>query len=370
MTRQYFNRVLVLLLVFLPGSGSWSLLQAETLDTSGDGSNSLNLAVFVEGQVSVKKKGWTSYTPVVFGTSLRSGDLLRLDNSSHAKVVCSDLTLHDVTTGIVGVPCSVSLPLLQWEDGSTINVTRGSPNDGLSPIVLSPRRTKLLSPYPMLRWTPVPGAGAYSVAVRGPNLISPVQVGVGATETQYPALAPQLESGVDYKLIVQAGDQNSADEPGPGLGFSILNSKDRKVVEKQQKRIEDMELPNGPTQFLISYLYASRGLNAEAIQRLESVSQTFKVAAVERLLGGLYLRIGLPRQAEGRYLSSLDLSKSEKDEEGEMRDHLALAAIYEQALGNDKSARLHLDAALALAKKVGDDLTVNQAGKMLADLKM
>jgi hypothetical protein len=333
-------------------------------------SNAANLAVFIEGQVSVKRKGWTGYAPVVFGSSLRVGDLLHVDDSSHAKVVCSDLTLHDVPTGIGGVPCPSSPPVLQWVDGSLIDPTRGGLSDRSFPIVLSPRKTKLLSPFPLLRWTPVSGAIAYAVIVRGTNFNWSSQVRADQSEIVYPKLAPKLSDGIDYKLIVQTTDHRSSDvEPGKGWGFRILSPSDRNAVEKEQRSIENLGLLEGPTQFLIAYLYATHDVNAEAIQRLESVSHKFKAAAVARLLGDLYLKVGLTRQAEASYLNSLDLCKNEKDVEGEMLAHSALARIYEQAFGNRDSASQHFNAALALAEKIGDDLTADQTRKQLADLK-
>jgi hypothetical protein len=345
-------------------------VQAQHPEAANQITYAANLVVFIEGQVSVKRKGWTGFAPVVFGSTLRVGDLLRVDDSSHAKVVCSDLTLHDVPTGIGGVPCPSLLPALQWVDGSVINPTRGALSDGSFPIVLSPRKTKLLSPHPLLRWTPVSGAIAYAVIVRGTHFYWSSQVSADESEMVYPKLAPKLSDGIDYKLIVQTTDHRSSDvEPGKGWGFRILSQSDSKVVEKAQRSIENLALPEGPTQFLIAYLYATDDVNAEAIQRLESVSHTFKAAAVARLLGDLYLKVGLTRQAEASYLNSLALCKDRKDVEGEMLAHSTLGRIYEQAFGNRDAARQHLNAALALAEKVGDDLTADQTRKQLADLK-
>src|SRR6202165_2783834 len=155
MKQRYWKNAQLVLLLLLQFSPSWLLLQARLVGAENDGSQAVNLAVFIEGQVSVKRKGWTSYAPVVFGTSLRIGDLLHLGESSRAKVVCSDLTLRDISPGIVGVPCEGAKPLLRRPDGSMINATRSLPSDGSFPLVISPRMTKLLSPYPVLRWTPV-----------------------------------------------------------------------------------------------------------------------------------------------------------------------------------------------------------------------
>ena len=148
-----------------------------------------------------------------------------------------------------------------------------------------------------------------------------------ATGVVYPETAPRLESGVNYKLIVEANDRSSSDESGLGLGFSVLSSKDKKIVFEEQKQIENLGLPAGPTQFLVAHLYADHGLYAEAIERLEMISQTFKAAAVKRLLGDLYMEVGLARQAEGDYLNALDLSRAENDDEGQMLIHKSMAYI-------------------------------------------
>jgi hypothetical protein len=52
-----------------------------------------------------------------------------------------------------------------------------------------------------------------------------------------------------------------------------------------------------------------------------------------------------------------------------MLTHLALARLYQQELGNSKAAIAHFDAALALANKLGDNLTTAKAGESLAELK-
>lgn len=328
----------------------------------------VNVVVQLEGPAKVKRPGWTGYAPVVFGTGLQSGDLVSLDQGSHAKVVCSDLTLHDVPAGTGGVPCTSPGAVLHRADGSLIHATRGSPNDGSYPMVVLPRRTKLLSAHPTLRWTPVQGVSRYVIEIRGENLLWATEVTAG-TQVVYPDTATPMKPGVDYKLIVAAGNGAISDEPGVGLGFSLLSPKDAKAVLQEEKQIESLGLPPGPTDFLIAHLYADHGLYAEAIERLEGISQKFKEAAVQKLLGDLFMDIGLPRQAEGRYLNALDLSATENDEEGQMLVHKALGYIYQQILGNNETASQQLGKALELARKLGDDSTASQAGKQLAEMK-
>lgn len=325
----------------------------------------VNLVVQIDGQLKVKRPGRAIYTPVVFGTKLYNGDLLDLEKSSTAGVVCSDLTLRQVPSGIAAVPCPVSRVVLKQKDGTQIMATRGA-GEGSLPLVLSPRKTRLITAHPTLRWTPVKGAAAYKVVVQGKNVEWSTVV-TSATELVYPQEAPQLEGDTDYRVIVTA-DGRPADEHGLGPSFSLLKSDEKKVVLQERRQVESLGLPKGPTQFLIAHLYADHALYAEAIEQLDGVSKTFKVAAVRRLLGDLQMDIGLPQQAEADYVNALELATAENDDESQMLLHQALATIYAYSLNERTLARQHLNAMLDLAKKLGDSKTANLAGKQLAEL--
>jgi len=318
--------------------------------------------------VRIKRPGWANFVTAVFGTVLNSGDLVRVEESATAKIVCTDLTLHDLGAGVGPVPCTTSRSVLRRSDGTLINATRSSPAASDFPIILSPRKTFLLSPRPILRWTPVKGSITYNVIVRGPGLYWTTQIR-STNQVAYPPGAPALKEGVDYKLVVETNGKSSAEEPGFGLGFTLVDSKIRKAVLKAEAQILDLHLPNGPTQFLLANLYSANGLNAEAILKLELVSKMFPAAAISRRLADLYMQVGLSRQAETEYLASVSLSRSTTDEEGEMLTHLALAQIYELRLGNKKAAEEHLESALALAKKIGDESTATWTGKKLIELE-
>jgi hypothetical protein len=341
----------------------------------------VNVAVQVDGLLKLKRPGWTVYAPVVFGKYLYAGDLLDLRNSSSAEVVCSDLTLHQVPAGIGAVPCPASRIVLKRVNGSLIHTTRGlirvngsvintrgsGALDDSSPVVLSPRSTKLITTHPTLRWTAVKGATSYKVMVRGKDLLWSAVV--NSTELVYPPEAPRLKSEIDYRLTVIAERGGTSDQSGIGLSFSVLKSDDKKTVLSEQKQIENLGLAAGPTQFVIAHLYADCGLYAEAIEGLEGVSQNFRMAAVQKLLGDLRVNIGLPQQAEADYLNSLQLAKAEHDDEGQMLLHQALATIYVYSLNNKEMAAQHLNAMRDLARRLGDSSTVNQAGKLLAEMK-
>jgi hypothetical protein len=374
MTRRIFAPLLLLVLhdSFLPTS-----LRGQVISNQP-----VNVVVQVDGPLKLKRPGWTVYAPVVFGKYLYAGDLLDLGNSSSAKVVCSDLRLHQVPTGISAVPCPASRVVLKRVngsvihttrgllrvDGNLINTTRGRAADDSSPVVLSPRSTKLITTHPTLRWTAMKGARAYKVMVQGKNLRWSAVVS-SVTELVYPQDAPHLSPEVDYRLSVVAEGGSVNDEPGVGQSFSLLKSSDRKSVSEKRKQIENLGLPAGPTQFLIAHLYADHGLYAEGIELLEGVSQNFRMAAVQKLLGDLRINIGLPQLAETDYLNSLQLAKVENDDEGQMLLHQALATIYVYSLDNREMAGQHLSAMRDLARTLGDFSSANQAGKLLAQLQ-
>jgi hypothetical protein len=270
------------LLLILYGSFWLPFLQTSLLEGQELRNQPVNLVVEVDGQLKLKRPRWAIYAPAVFGTNLQTGDLLDLGRSSSAKVVCSDLTLHQVPIGIGAVPCSAARVVLKGKDGSAFMATRGWPSDDSCPVVLSPRKTKLVTTHPTLRWTAVKGASAYKVMVRGKNLQWSTVV-TSATELAYPQGAPRLEAEVDYRLSVVTDGGCTGDEPGVGLSFSVLKSNDKESVLQEQEQVENLGLPAAPTQFLIAHLYADRGLYAEAIERLEGVSQNFRMAAVQKL---------------------------------------------------------------------------------------
>lgn len=311
----------------------------------------LHLVIAVQGQLRVKRVRRSEFAPALFGTPLRYGDLLRLGPQSQATVICADLTLVTVRSGFSGVPCrSVARSVLVY-GGSLVSPTRGDMS-GLIPIVLSPRRTKLLTTRPTLRWTPMAGVTTYTVSVRGPNVNWSADVS-SRTEVVYPDDAPVLAPGATYKLIVVGGGRSSDEEGEAGLGFTLLKPHEVQAVREQESRIRELGLAKAPTQFLIALLYGSIGLNAEAIEELRDLSEILKQPAVVRLLADLYRDIGLNRQAEEAYLQALDLSQREDDVEGEALAQNALGLIYE-ALGNKGEAVRRLKMAMELYQKLGD----------------
>lgn len=350
------------------GGGNAVPARAQTPDANARNDIGLNVIVALQGQVAMKRKGWGAFAPAGFGTILQRGDLLRLEGSSQAKVVCADLTISDAPRDLSGVPCSATRPTLIYL-GDKVTATRGY-GEGAFPLVIAPRKTKLLNSRPTLRWTPVAGATLYKVIVRGQNARGQNpswNINVPSiTRLGYPAAAPPLEADTDYKLIVSAGGRQSDEEAEPGLGFALLKSDKAKEVRDAEKKIHALGLPDAPTRLLIAYLYAAYDLNAEAIEQLEGISESLREPAPARLLGALYLAIGLSRHAEKHYLRALEFSRNVNDEEGQAIAHKELGRIYDEALGVRNTATQHFESALKWYKNLGDQHTAGRIEEKLA----
>jgi len=315
---------------------------------AGGGTES-GLIVGVQGDAALKRAGWRDYAPALFGAPLRRGDLLRLGSAGSATVACADLKLATVEGGVSGYPCQTAPRTPLVYEGTLLNPTRGDNGSGDTPLVISPRKTKLLNPRPVLRWQPMPGAKSYKLSLQGTNWTAEMS---GASELPYPDSAPALQPGVTYRLVVTAGDRSSSEEPGAGLGFSVLGAAEAKAVKEAEAKIRALSLTETATALLIANVYATNGLYAEAVEGLERLPGP-QEPAVLRLLGDLYISTGLNRLAEERYTTALARSEALSDVEGQAQAQHALGRIYE-ALGNPTEARRHLSAALALYDRLGD----------------
>jgi hypothetical protein len=329
--------------------------------------------VVVQGAVNVKRAGRSEFVPGMFGMVLRRGDLLRLDTGAQAKVACADLTLADASSGTGSVPCKAETSIISDPStGSRVTAARSNTPADI-PIIISPRRTRLLNQRPLLRWTPIQGVDTYTVSVQaGSTLWSGTVKGV--SQVQYPADAPALTPGQAYKVVVIGGGRSSEDKLVPDLGFSIATADETNEIKAAETRIKSLGLSDGATQFLTAVLYATRksevrdNFNAEAIERLESLSTSLREPAVQRMLGDLYLKVGLLTLAEERYTQANDLSKKVNDIDGQATELQTLGTIYE-LLGNKDEAIKRLQDAIAWYQKLGDANAVSQLQEQLNRLK-
>ena len=312
------------------------------------------IIVALQGQASVKRSGWSEYAPAVFGMSVRKGDLMRLGATAQAQLACADLKLAALTGGVNGMPCKTGTPAggIVYS-GGLVNPTRGGLADDYPQIVL-PRKTKLLNPRPLLRWTAIPSASSYTLSIQGTSWTTEI---TGKTEVPYPAGAPSLEVGKSYLLVVSAGSHASTEEAAAGLGFSVMQPDEATSVRDAEARIRGLRLEDTPTRLLIANLYASHGLNAEAVVMLEGAAGS--EPAVSRLLGDLHIAMGLNEAAEKPYADALALSTAANDVEGQGIAHHRLGQIAE-ALGDSSRATEELQQAIPHFEKLGDAATLAQ----------
>ena len=335
--------------------------------TSDEG---LNLLIVAQGPVRLKRDGWPNYQPTAFGAALRRGDMLQLGPSTHATVLCADLTVWPVPAGapsgvINGCPPPQELRLVRG--GSLIGATRG-PVDPLIPYVISPRKTRLLSEQPTLHWNAVAAANTYTIHVHG-NDGSDWWTETTLTRMVYPASAPTLRPGVIYSLLVEVDNGRTSREEGtPELGFSLLEPDEAESVRADAVRLHNLALPAEAESYALAHLYAGHGLVAEAIEKIEALAEDgSRAGAVYRTLGDLCRQIGLNFLAETYYLTAVKLAEAAGDVEGLAATRAGLGEVY-AALGKVDQAIDRITQARVGYEDLGDAQHAGELAKRLAEL--
>ena len=307
----------------------------------------LHLLVGIEGKVGLKRLAWSDYQPATFGARLQRGDLLLPDG--RATVLCADLSLHQVRAES-GVPCPVQEPVL-WRGESMVITPRGA--DVLIPYVLQPRRTRVLTPRPWLRWHDT-GAASYTVIVRGGGQ-EWKQKRVMGSEMQYPTDAPPLNPEVDYLLVVMDEDSGrSSSEDRKGLGFRVLSDGERAMVEGRTADIEDLELDEPTRQFVLATYYAGQGLRGEALVLLNELSSSMDTPAVHLWRGDLLREIALSDEAVMAYQIALERAEALGNKESQARAQVGLA----RTLTDTVKVQQHYEQAIDLYEALGDRVQV------------
>ncbi|HKZ83112.1 MAG TPA: tetratricopeptide repeat protein [Anaerolineae bacterium] len=337
----------------------------ETLIATDPG---FNLLVVAESEVQLKRDGWSDFYHTTFGAVLYRGDQLRLLDEAKAVVLCDNLTVWTVPPGAPsgvtnGCPPSPDPPLVSGE--SQIGSTRGG-SDPLIPYIISPRKTKVLTGTPVLRWNTVPNVISYTVRIRGEGVDWKIET--RATEIAYSG-GPRLKPGVSYLLVVKADNgKSSQDEGVPGLGFGLADDNEAQHVHATAEQISKLSLSNEAKSFALAQSYAGHEFVAEAIETLEElINAKSQTPAVYRAVAALYRQIDLNRLAEERYLYALELSQQMGDIEGQALAQNALGLIY-AALGNTSESVQRLQKAKAIYQKLGDTITAQQIQDRIAEL--
>lgn len=364
MTRRWLFIVTLLLLLSYPHnaeSAKAALSQARSPSLVG-------WVVAKQGRVKLFPRGKRQHAKAAqLCMKFELGDLLSVAPGGQATIVCTDLKEYPLSPGVHGLPCRPSgRDVLSFQNSQVIPTRSDVENAGF-PQILAPRKTKLLTPYPLLRWTSVAGIDSYQISLMNKGNVTWSMTVNATTELRYPTTAPALEFGETYKLVVAADKRSSEEEELPGLGFSVLNDMDAQRVHQAEAEIRKLGLPNASIRFLLSRLYAASGLHSEAIEQLSGLHSVASEAAVTQQLGDLYRLIGLNRQAEGQYVQTLKLMRLSNDLSGQVRVQIDLGQLYE-AFGNKKEAERYWLQAKQLCSQIGDKQKANQIQTALAKL--
>jgi hypothetical protein len=317
------------------------------------------------GKLKVKQKRGEQPADATVGMPVRRGYLLTLDATAKATVRCADGTTHDLQPGPQGCPC-VTAARGAIYDGSSIPPTRGPDTArGAFPVVISPRKTLLLTTRPNIRWSPVATPSKEEAVTYRVSMYTDAMElvwrkdGIRKTEISYPPDAQELARGEVYKVVVQAGKASSTQEHTADLGFTVLTEGEAKSVGDAAASVRGLKLPADETQLMVADLYAARGLSSEAVEMLNALTNTLREPAVLRMLGDLYAATGLHREAVKEYEEALALPQIRSDTEGQALTLTALGRS-QAALGNGERARTSFANAVEAFRKLGDAVTIEQ----------
>jgi hypothetical protein len=333
----------------------------------------------VQGRVEVKRAGWDKFVPATVNMQVANGDLFQLTKKASAKVTCADLNAVHIQKSGERLHCDTAKLDFKFKGNGTRPPRAGDLVTEV-PILVSPRRTKILDLHPTLRWAPVPGAATYTVKIkRGSDDIWSQEV-KGATELKYPAGAPALTPGTTYKVEIIAGGRSSDDEGAVNAGFSVLSQDDARAVRAVEERIRAGKHSAVVTAFLVANLYATWGvnpddprderwaLNAEAVELLEKETASQTDAPSLRTLGHIYLTLGLSTLAEERYRRALQLSEAADDVQGKALTHYAIARVFTVRFNRAEAKKWFLSAR-ALFQSFGDADSVAKVDEELSKVE-
>ena len=161
-------------------------------------------------------------------------------------------------------------------------------------MLLDPRRTSVRETRPAFRWRTVAGATRYQLTVSGDqgDLWSRE---TPSTSLDYPADAPALTAGGDYRCAVRA-----MSETGPLVA-------DLAGIEQATRATA-----TPAAMYLTGSYLVGRGLYAEAAARFTELCRiTPDAPGPHEALGKVYRMIGLTDEAAGEFQRALELSQAQ-----------------------------------------------------------
>jgi len=313
-----------------------------------------------EGNVELKRVGWSGFHPVTAGTRLEIKDQVRLASDAKATILCTDFETtwqptrgerSDVSQGCNKPTASVS----QAPEGLAIN-TRSTEE---SERIRSPRGS-IRELCPSIRWESF-GEQEYEVQVSLGNQIIWGPVLVDGFEQPMPPgfLKPELP----YRVQVRSFGGSVFVEPT--TPFNVIREDIRSKVAEGETALLAQFQDGTLEQELAHALYlAHQSLRDEALAILDSILPELNSASVE--LWGAHLALGLGFQygAAERYENARKLARKYEDLETEAA---ASAGLGHAAIKHEQSVPW-LREALLLYERLGDEIKASSLRRELERL--
>lgn len=275
------------------------------------------------GRIEVSGPGATEWRPAGPLLALKVGDSLRATDNASAVVVLAGRR-GSVQVDAARSPFVVTAPpaeskaqkaflLLESGLGFLGSNSRETPRPVLStrsvgrpPVILSPRAGPVMPDVLAFEWQGYTFA-RYALRVVGPSGVVLERSGLMGGRFVYPTDAPALVPGTPYTLQLFSGP-GRVDE----VHFEVA---DRARVDELRRDLREVEQALGPDvpassrAVLQAGVLASRGFVHDARRVVVAALVTdADQPTLHALLGDLYARTGLPREADEAYEQARDLA--------------------------------------------------------------
>lgn len=331
----------------------------------------------IDGEGEIKRQDGRILMPQL-GTQLYPGDQLQITSESQLVVLCSDLSVQ-----IIGANSTTlnqcSFANTEKPDPNLCHPDTNCPHRGDDlkiwnreniPYIISPQKTQILNPQPILHWGGVPAPTKYTVSLRENGQEIWRVSDIVETQIQYPG-EPPLKPGNIYQVIVETDTGISSRDvvvPG-GVEFQLLQAETVEVVQSEVAKIQAQGLAPESEKLAIATLYENYQLFAEAVELLETLVHTEKSAPIYKKLGDLYwLTWELAPVAKPYYLQAIE-SAHLQDLETLIFAKDGLGQI-EVALGNRGKALELFREVKAGYQQLGEIEQMEEVEKQIQDLEL
>jgi hypothetical protein len=293
----------------------------------------------VEGSVTLSSAGRADFRSVRIAAQrqvIRRGEIVHVPAGARVTLICSTETLVSLTGPrdwiFDATACERGRPLpessyrnlaayagriLPKNGALLLELETRNGDEALGPVLLSPRNTAVITPYPRLVWTQVPGAIEYEIQLRGPvgtsirlaadslhcgrgtGLWHDLDVCSWVPSGPWPALEPEKP------ILLRIGSRQALAAPlrqaREAYQIHLLSVSDQHNVQESLRQIAALPVDPASRLLLTAGAYAQSGLYADAIATYEEVLEAQDIPEARVTLGDLYLDNGLTALAEREY---------------------------------------------------------------------